>query len=46
MLLRIDGMMDPHVHLRDMEWAHKSTFASETDAALAGSVFGMSQSSV
>ena len=29
-------MMDPHVHLRGMAWAHKGTFASETAAALAG----------
>jgi len=36
MIIRIDGMVDPHVHLRDLEWAHKATFASETAAALAG----------
>ncbi len=36
MILRIPGMLDPHVHLRDLEWAHKATFASETAAALAG----------
>ncbi|MBK9751241.1 MAG: amidohydrolase family protein [Chloroflexi bacterium] len=35
-VLRIDGMVDPHVHLRDLAWAHKATFASETAAALAG----------
>ncbi|MBL8116988.1 MAG: amidohydrolase family protein [Anaerolineae bacterium] len=35
-LLRIPGMIDPHVHMRDLEWAHKATFASETAAALAG----------
>lgn len=29
-------MLDPHVHLRGMEWAHKGTFTSETAAALAG----------
>ena len=34
--LKIPGMLDPHVHLRGMEWAHKGTFASETEAALAG----------
>ncbi|MBC8098992.1 MAG: dihydroorotase family protein [Armatimonadetes bacterium] len=34
--LRINGVLDPHVHLRGMEWAHKGTFASETAAALAG----------
>ena len=36
MIIRIDGMVDPHVHLRDLAWAHKATFASETAAALAG----------
>ena len=36
MLLDIPGMLDPHVHLRDLEWAHKGTFASETGAAIAG----------
>ncbi len=35
-LVRIPGMVDPHVHLRDLDWAHKATFASETAAALAG----------
>jgi dihydroorotase len=35
-LLRLPGMIDPHVHLRDLEWAHKATFASETAAAVAG----------
>jgi len=35
-VIRIDGMVDPHVHLRDLAWAHKATFASETAAALAG----------
>ncbi|GAB4510084.1 MAG: dihydroorotase [Anaerolineae bacterium] len=35
-LVRIDGMVDPHVHLRGLEWAHKGTFASETRAAVAG----------
>jgi dihydroorotase len=34
--LTIPGMVDPHVHLRDLDWAHKSTFASETAAAIAG----------
>ncbi len=34
--ITIPGMVDPHVHLRGMEWAHKATFASETAAALAG----------
>lgn len=32
----IPGMVDPHVHLRDLDWSHKATFASETTAALAG----------
>ncbi len=36
MILRIPGMVDPHVHLRDLDWSHKGTFASETAAALAG----------
>lgn len=30
------GMVDPHVHLRGMDWAHKGTFATETAAAAAG----------
>ena len=34
--LRIPGAVDPHVHLRDMEWAHKATVENETAAALAG----------
>jgi dihydroorotase len=36
MSLIIHGMVDPHVHLRGMEWAHKGTFATETSAAVAG----------
>lgn len=35
-LIRIPAMVDPHVHLRDLEWSHKATFASETAAAIAG----------
>ena len=35
-MLRIPGMIDPHVHLRDLDWSHKATFATETAAALAG----------
>ena len=35
-LVKLPGPLDPHVHLRDLDWAHKSTFASETAAALAG----------
>lgn len=29
-------MLDPHVHLRGMDWARKGTFESETAAAVAG----------
>ena len=29
-------MLDPHVHLRGMDWAYKADFATETAAALAG----------
>lgn len=36
MEIKIPAMLDPHVHLRGMEWSHKGTFASETAAALAG----------
>lgn len=36
MIIDIPAMLDPHVHLRDMDWAHKSTFESETAAAIAG----------
>lgn len=36
MILRIPGPLDPHVHLRDLDWSHKATFGSETAAALAG----------
>lgn len=36
MLVSIPGMVDPHTHLRDLDWAHKATFASETAAAVAG----------
>ena len=35
-LLKINGMIDPHTHLRDLDWSHKATFASETSAAIAG----------
>lgn len=35
-LVKIPGMVDPHTHLRDLTWAHKATFASETAAAVAG----------
>jgi carbamoyl-phosphate synthase/aspartate carbamoyltransferase/dihydroorotase len=36
LVVKIPGMLDPHVHLRGMTWAHKGTFASETAAALVG----------
>ncbi len=35
-LLTLPGPLDPHVHLRGLEWSHKATFVSETAAALAG----------
>lgn len=35
-IIRINGMLDPHCHLRDLDWAHKATFYSETCAAVAG----------
>lgn len=35
-LLTIPGAVDAHVHLRDLDWSHKATAASETAAALAG----------
>jgi carbamoyl-phosphate synthase/aspartate carbamoyltransferase/dihydroorotase len=35
-VIKIPGMVDPHVHLRGMDWSHKGTFASETAAAVAG----------
>lgn len=34
--LTLYGMIDPHTHLRGLNWSHKGTFASETAAALAG----------
>ena len=34
--LTIPGAVDPHVHLRDLDWAHKATVERETAAALAG----------
>ncbi|TVR19015.1 MAG: hypothetical protein EA396_13530 [Anaerolineaceae bacterium] len=34
--LKITGMVDPHVHLRGMDWAHKGDFYTETCAAVAG----------
>lgn len=35
-LIKIHGMVDPHCHLRDLEWSHKATFYSETASAVAG----------
>ena len=35
-VIKIRGMIDPHTHLRDLDWAHKGSFASETRAAIAG----------
>ena len=35
-LIKIPGMIDPHTHLRDLDWSHKATFSSETKAAIAG----------
>ena len=35
-ILRLPGPLDPHVHLRGMDWSHKGDFATETAAALAG----------
>lgn len=35
-ILTIPGAVDPHVHLRDLDWAHKATVERETEAALAG----------
>ena len=34
--IKINGMIDPHTHLRDLDWSHKATFESETKAAIAG----------
>ena len=35
-VIKIRGMIDPHTHLRDLDWQHKASFASETRAAIAG----------
>ncbi len=32
----IPAMLDPHTHLRGLDWTHKGDFASETAAAVAG----------
>lgn len=34
--LTLPAPVDPHVHLRGLDWSHKGTFASETAAAVAG----------
>lgn len=34
--VRLPALVDPHVHLRGMDWAHKGDFTSETAAAVAG----------
>lgn len=34
-IVKIHGMIDPHTHLRDLDWSNKATFASETQAAIA-----------
>lgn len=47
-VIRIPGMIDPHTHLRDLDWHHKATFATETQAAIAGgywAVFDMPNTS-
>lgn len=33
-MIEIHGLLDPHVHLRDLDWSHKATFESETRAAV------------
>jgi len=35
-IIKIHGMVDPHCHLRDLDWSHKATFYTETAAAVAG----------
>lgn len=35
-IVQIPGMVDPHVHLRGMEWMYKGDFLTETCAAVAG----------
>ncbi len=34
--ITIPGMIDPHTHLRDLDWKRKGSFESETKAAIAG----------
>lgn len=35
-VIKIGGMIDPHTHLRDLDWKRKGSFESETRAAIAG----------
>lgn len=35
-IITLVGAIDPHTHLRDLDWSHKATFQSETAAAVAG----------
>ncbi len=35
-LIKIHGMIDPHIHARDLQWSHKANFYSETCVAVAG----------
>lgn len=35
-LIKIPAPLDPHCHLRDLDWSHKATFITETAAAIAG----------
>jgi len=47
-VIKIHGMIDPHTHLRDLDWSHKATFETETKAAIAGgywAVFDMPNTS-
>lgn len=36
--LKLPGLIDPHVHVRDLQQAHKETWATCTAAALAGGI--------
>lgn len=40
-LLRLPGMIDAHVHLRDFQESHKEDWVTGTSAALAGGVVGV-----
>ncbi len=35
-IITIPGMVDPHTHLRGLDWSHKADFHTETVAAVAG----------